>query len=146
MFKGISFKIMAVVCFMMVAALADGLVTSVRVSPEGVEEANPLTRWGIEVFGRSAVLLFSFLEVLVGFMLVKRFKNWVAMTVLAWWGYFHWAGFLSWQPEIFNYLLTLGFLGILLSLSLYPLPIMILFTLMIIDVFPIKMKMKHITP
>jgi hypothetical protein len=146
MFKGINFKIMAVACFMIVAALADGLVTSARVSPEGVEEANPLTGWGIEVFGRHAALLFSFLEVLAGLLLVTRFKNWVAMTVLAWWGYFHWAGFLSWQPEIFNYLLTLGFLGILLSLSLYPLPIMILFTLMIIDVFPIKMKMKHTTP
>jgi hypothetical protein len=146
MFRRINFKIMAVACFMIVAALADGLVTSVRVSPEVVEEANPLTKWGIEVFGRSAVLLFSFLEVLVGFMLVKKFKNWIAMTVLAWWGYFHWAGFLSWQPEIFNYLLTLGFFGILLSLSLYPLPIMILFTMMIIDVFPIKMKRKHITP
>jgi hypothetical protein len=146
MFKAINFKIVTVAGFMIVATLADGLVTFVRVSPEGVEEANPLTRWGIEVFGRSAVLLFSFLEVLVGFMLVKRFKNWIAMTVLAWWGYFHWAGFLSWQPEVFNYLLTLGFFGILLSLSLYPLPIMILFTLMIIDVFPVKMKIKHITP
>jgi hypothetical protein len=144
MFEGINFKIAAVACFMIVTALADGLVTSVRVSPEGVEEANPLTRWGIGTFGRPIVLLFSFVEVIVGFMLVKRFKNWIAMTVLAWWGYFHWAGFLSWQPEIFNYLLTLGFFGILLSLSLYPLPILILFSLMMIDVFPIEMKIKHI--
>jgi hypothetical protein len=58
MFKGINFKIVAVAGFMIVAALADGLVTFVRVSPESVEEANPLTRWGIEVFGRPRAFVF----------------------------------------------------------------------------------------
>lgn len=144
MFRGINFKLVGVACFMVIAALADGFVTFLRVSPKGVEEANPLTRWGIGSFGRNVVLLFSFVEVLAGLLLVTRFKNWIVITVLAWWGYFHWAGFLSWLPEVFNYLLALGFFGILLGLSLYPLPILILFTLMIIDVFPIKTKIRHI--
>jgi hypothetical protein len=93
MFKGINLKITAVACFMVIATLADGLVTSVRVSPEGVEEANPLTRWGIGTFGRPLILLLSLVEVLAGLLVVTRFKNWITMTVLAWWGYFHWAEF-----------------------------------------------------
>jgi hypothetical protein len=139
-FGRVSFKIAVVVGFVVIAALADGFVTFIRVSPEGVEEANPLTKWGIRMFGKPIILLFSLVEVFVVIVLVKKFQNWIVVTILAWWGYFHWAGFLSWQPEIFSYLATLGFFGILLSLSLYPLPILILFSLMIVEVFPVKAK------
>lgn len=140
MFDRVKLKIVVITVFMIIATLADGFITFIRVSPEGAEEANPLTRWGISMFGKPIIPLFSLIEAFIGIILVKKFKNWIVMTILAWWGYFHWAGFLSWQPEIFSYLATLGFFGILLSLSLYPLPILILLSLMIIELFPVKQK------
>jgi len=50
-FGGVKFKIFVVTVFMVIATLADGFITFIRVSPEGVEEANPLTKWGISMFG-----------------------------------------------------------------------------------------------
>jgi len=49
---------------MTIATLADGFITFIRVSPEGVEEANPLTKWGISMFGKSIIPLSSLIEIL----------------------------------------------------------------------------------
>lgn len=124
--------------FMIISTILDISITYIMVDPSGDNEANPMARWGIKNYGKEVLIVPAIIESTIGILLTYKLKNWITLTTILIWGYLHWAGFLSWQWQLFQKLYNFGFGGILIALLLYPIPIIIILIPIIKKNYPIK--------
>lgn len=123
---------------MIISTMADVCITYLMIDPYGEREANPLAKWGIQNLGKWTLILSGIIESLIGLTLLYKFKNWITLSILLIWGYLHWIGFLSWQPQTFKTLHSIGFIGILAAYLLYSIPIIIILIVIFMREYPLK--------